>query len=232
MLDLVVGVGDGPADSAACGVGQFVHEVEHLAQVAAELVMGVHCDGIAGAGVGQEPIQAVAVDGGAGRLVNVDPIIRDPGRRQSVELSGKGLFGCGDAGVSEFEPALRVATVNTQSWTVPEFSVRSSRNASFGTTFGTSRPALLATQARTAAAAGRRRPPPTTCTATSSPPPERSTAWRRPWPAWVCWPTPWPWTCASPRTTSRDSLLPRLLWRVSAWSDRVQSVRGRHAEEA
>ena len=50
--------------------------------------------------------------------------------------------------------------------------------------------------------------PPTTCTPTSSRPPARSTASKRPSPAWASSVTRSPWTCASPRTTSTASGAP------------------------
>ena len=83
-------------------------EVEDLAEVAADPVEGVDDDGVAGPGVGEQLPEAFAVDGGAGFLVGVDPLIGDPGRGQGVELAHEGLLGGGDAGVAEVEAALRM----------------------------------------------------------------------------------------------------------------------------
>ena len=97
-------VGQGPhADAAA---GQVVHEVEDLAQVAADPVEGVHHDRVAGPRIAQQLVQAVAVDGGAGLLVGVDPLAGDARRGERVELAIQALPGGGDAGVAEVEPAL------------------------------------------------------------------------------------------------------------------------------
>lgn len=51
-------------------LGQFVNEIEHLAQLPAESVQGVDDHGVAGAGEDQKPIQPVAVDSGAGLFVS------------------------------------------------------------------------------------------------------------------------------------------------------------------
>ena len=88
--------------------GEVVDEVEHLAQVAAEPVEGVHHDRVAGPGVAQQLVQAVPVDGGAGLLVGVDPLIGDPGSGEGVELAVQALPGGGDAGIAEVEPAPRM----------------------------------------------------------------------------------------------------------------------------
>ena len=55
-------VGQGPDTDAA--PGKVVDEVEDFAQVAADPVQGVHHDRVAGPGVGQQLVQAVALDGG------------------------------------------------------------------------------------------------------------------------------------------------------------------------
>jgi hypothetical protein len=66
----------------------------------------VHHDGVAGPGVAQQQVQAVAVDGGAGLLVGVDAVAGDPRRGERVELALQALPGGGDAGVAEVKPAL------------------------------------------------------------------------------------------------------------------------------
>jgi hypothetical protein len=71
-----------------------VDEVEDFAEVAADPVESVHHDHIAGSGVGQQAVEAVAVDGGAGLLVDIDLRVRDAGRCQCVELPLQRLL-CG-----------------------------------------------------------------------------------------------------------------------------------------
>ena len=88
--------------------GEVVHEVEDLAQVAADPVQGVHHDRVAGPGVAQQLVQAVAVDGGPGLLVGVDALAGDARRGERVELAVQGLPDGRDAGVAEVEPALRM----------------------------------------------------------------------------------------------------------------------------
>jgi hypothetical protein len=68
----------------------------------------VHHDGVAGPGVGQQLVQAVAVDGGPGFLVGVDAVAGDAGRGERSHLAVQALPGGGDAGVAEVEPALGV----------------------------------------------------------------------------------------------------------------------------
>jgi hypothetical protein len=70
-----------------------VREVEDLAEVAAEPVQGVDHDRVAGPGVGQEAVQALAVGGRAGFLVDEDPLVRDALRGQCVELALQRLLG-------------------------------------------------------------------------------------------------------------------------------------------
>jgi hypothetical protein len=82
-----------------------VHEVEDLTQVPAETIEGVRDDRVTTAGVGQQRSKAVAVDAGAGLLVGEDPLIRDPGGGESVELAFQALLGRGDPGVRQVEPA-------------------------------------------------------------------------------------------------------------------------------
>jgi hypothetical protein len=55
------------------------------------------------AGVRQERVQAVAVDGGAGLLVGEDPFVGDAGGGQGVEWALEALLGREDPGVAEVE---------------------------------------------------------------------------------------------------------------------------------
>lgn len=104
-------------------------EVEDFAQVASEPVEGVHDDGVAGTGVGEQVGQAGAVGGGSALLVRVDPCLGDARCAEGVELAFQALFGGGDPGVPEFESHGR---------TVPEVvSVRPFWNTSCGTACGT-----------------------------------------------------------------------------------------------
>jgi hypothetical protein len=60
---------------ADAAFGQVVDEVQHLAEVAADPVQGVHHDRVAGPGVAEQLVEAVADDGGAGLLVGIDPSV-------------------------------------------------------------------------------------------------------------------------------------------------------------
>jgi hypothetical protein len=73
--------------------GKVVDEVEDFAEVAADPVEGVQHDHIAGSGVGQQAVEAVAVDGGAGLLVDIDLRVRDAGRCQRLRSRENGQRG-------------------------------------------------------------------------------------------------------------------------------------------
>jgi hypothetical protein len=71
MPSRVVSIGSGSANDRDAAFGQFVHQVEHLAQVATQPVQRVHDNDVPVAGVAQQLRQTRAVDGGAGLLVAV-----------------------------------------------------------------------------------------------------------------------------------------------------------------
>jgi hypothetical protein len=70
-----------------------VHQVEDLAQVAADPVQGVHHDRVAGPAIGQQLVQAVAVDGRPGLLVGIDTVVTDARGGERVELAVQALPG-------------------------------------------------------------------------------------------------------------------------------------------
>ncbi len=80
---------------------ELVDQVESVADGAAEPVQGVHHDHIAVAGVGQRRLQPGPVGRGTGLLVQVDPLRRDPGLMQGVDLPVQVLLGRRDPRVSQ-----------------------------------------------------------------------------------------------------------------------------------
>jgi hypothetical protein len=120
-------------------LGQLVHEVQNLTEVTADPVQSMYNDRVAGTRVGQEPIEAVSVDGGSGSPVDEDPLVRDAGGGQGVELPIERLFGGGDAGVAEFKSPLWVIITSFHSEIVPKVdSVQTFWNSCCGTNSGTS----------------------------------------------------------------------------------------------
>jgi hypothetical protein len=99
----------GKRADADAAFGKVVDEVEDFAEVAADPVKGVHHDHVAGPGVGQQAVEAVAVDGGAGLLVDVDLRVRDAGGGQRVKLPLQRLFCGGNARIAQFQPSLGVS---------------------------------------------------------------------------------------------------------------------------
>jgi hypothetical protein len=73
--------------------GELVDEVEGVSHGAAEAIEGVHDDHVAVAGVLQRRLEAGAVGGGSRLLVQVDPLRRDPGLVQGVDLPVQVLLG-------------------------------------------------------------------------------------------------------------------------------------------
>jgi hypothetical protein len=74
---------------------------------------------VAGPGVAEHLVQAVAVDGGAGLLVGPGPLGGDTRGGQGVELAFQALFGGGDAGVAEVEAPVRLAGTGFPAPSVP-----------------------------------------------------------------------------------------------------------------
>jgi hypothetical protein len=115
-----------------------VHEVEDLAQVAADPVQGVHHDRVTRPRTAQQLVQAHAFEAGAALLIGVDPLVRDATSVERVEPAVNGLLGGGDAGVAEVEPAKRVRPLGGMHRSVPETTaVRWLRNTCCGTNYGT-----------------------------------------------------------------------------------------------
>jgi len=85
-------------------LGELVDEVKGVADGAAEPVQGVHHDHVAVAGVLQRRLQPGPVGRGTGLLVQVDPLRRDPGLMQRVDLPVQVLLGGRDPRVSQLHP--------------------------------------------------------------------------------------------------------------------------------
>ena len=87
------GVGKVPDSDAA--FGELVDQVEGVAHGAPEPVQGVNHDDVTGARVAEGGLQPGPVGGGAGAglLVQVDPLWRDAGLCEGVELAVEVLLG-------------------------------------------------------------------------------------------------------------------------------------------
>jgi hypothetical protein len=110
--------------------GEVVDQVQGVAHGPSEPVEGVNHDDVAVAGVLDHSLQAGAVGGGAGLLVDVDPLGRDPGRLERDDLPIEVLFGRRNPRVPEIHPR-----------TVPKVkTVRMIRDGVSGLTSGTRLP--------------------------------------------------------------------------------------------
>jgi len=85
-------------------LGELVDEVEGVADGAAEPVQGVHDDHVAVAGVGQRRLEPGAVGGGTGLLIQVDPLRRDSGLVQRVDLPVQVLLRGRDPRIPKIHP--------------------------------------------------------------------------------------------------------------------------------
>jgi len=70
-------------------LGELVDQVQGVPHSAAQPVQGVHHDHVTGPGVVEQNSQPVRVGRGAGLLVQIDPLGRDPGGAQCVELRAR-----------------------------------------------------------------------------------------------------------------------------------------------
>ncbi len=74
-------------------LGKLVDQVQRVPHGAAQAVQGVHHDHVTGAGVVKQGREPGPVGGGAGLLVQIDPLCRDPGAGQCVDLPVEVLLG-------------------------------------------------------------------------------------------------------------------------------------------
>ncbi len=104
---------------------QVVDQVQGVAHIPAEPVEGVDDDDVAVAGVLEQCGQPGAVGGGPGLAIDVNPVRRDTGRGEGVELPIEVLFRRRDTRVSQLHAAERIESCGRSIFSTYGFGMNS-----------------------------------------------------------------------------------------------------------